>query len=417
MSNPRHIEGLWWFPTDPEKRWFGTLTLDLGATAHLALKSTDGLAEAGTMLQPPVIHGETNAGPVTLLYPFRTGGLFRGVTSTINYSAGFSILGLHLAAAEEFKVNKFSLNIQHLLEWIGHCGFVEHSFGGGEVLIRYQTPECITTPLNPDTRMTLASFASSSSSARERRINEASIWRFESRAGLSFERCRELESAARHLVHFAILKPIYSCELLAYKDGLGHQLGDVFIDREIQVWHGAMRADDSPEVIPGSWVFKLKDLGPNFGVAFDRWLEFCDKFDEPLGCYLGTVYHQLPDTIAFLSMAQCLEAYYSIRHQAHDDQFGDKIEAVLTPIVSLFPGRIPDLNTFAKAVKKTRNYYTHHNPKQLQDGLVARKAELVRMTEVLRVAFQVAVLTELGIPSSHFSRLLNQLYTDLVFYE
>lgn len=419
MSKPREVEGVWWFPPEQGKRWIGTLRLELGASSSLALKSIDGLsADVSFPEQPLVVQGETVGGLVTLLHAMKEGGRFSGTISTIEYSVGIAVLGLHLASREAFLVNQMDLSVQNLHEWFSHSGFLDGGFEAGEMLIRHRLPELTKCNLNDDVEMALVAHVSLGDRARERRISENTTWSFCSKAGFSLGECMRLQSAVRQLLHFALLRPIHLCKIVTRREGVGQQVGDAFVPREIEVWTENLKADDRPEVLRDLWVFQFADLGEDFGGAFSRWLTFCDEFNEALGCYNGTVYHRLPPEIRFLSIAQALEAFYSIRHNAHKNaKFETKILAALTPVASLLSSRISSPQAYAEAVKATRNYYTHHNPIWLNTGLVARSADLLRMIEVLQIAFQVGVLNELGIPPTRFQRLLRQLSSTILSYE
>ena len=79
-------------------------------------------------------------------------------------------------------------------------------------------------------------------------------------------------------------------------------------------------------------------------------------------------------------------------------------------------GLVDDIPDFAKSVLCTRNYYTHHAPKWLDTGKVAKRTDLIRLNEKLRLLFQMCVLTDLKIPSDRFLRLRRQLATDVINY-
>jgi hypothetical protein len=368
MSTPREIEGFWWFPPDQERRWFGTLLLEPETSPSLSLKSADGIS-AGFLfpLRPQVVHGETSRGSVTLLHPMQRSVRCSGAISTNDYHVGIAILGVHISSRQELLVNQVSLSVQNLHEWFGGTGFVQSSCGDNGMLIRHRSKELVEARLNDDLRTALAPQVSLSANARERQVSENTIWRFDSRAGLSLNACLKLQDTVRHLLHFALLRPIHLSRMVATKEGVGQQIGDRFVATEIEVWMSNMKADDQPEPIPALWVFRFADLGEDFGGAFSRWLSFCDEFAEALDCYHGTVYHRLPATIAFLSLTQALEAFQSIRQQSFrgPPHLIGKLETMLAPAASFLPDRMPDSRAYAERVKETRHYYTHHNPESL----------------------------------------------------
>ena len=70
---------------------------------------------------------------------------------------------------------------------------------------------------------------------------------------------------------------------------------------------------------------------------------------------------------------------------------------------------VDDVGGFSDVVHATRNYYTHHNPKWLNKGLVAKRADLFRLNEKLKILFQMWILHEMGVSHDRFGVLRGQL--------
>jgi hypothetical protein len=252
---------------------------------------------------------------------------------------------------------------------------------------------------------------------QERRVREDAALTFRSKAGFSLGHCNELVSAVRLLLHLAVLKKAYPVWMTAYQNGHGYKLGDRWIDQDIEIWSSILREAKSELPIPDHWVFRFDDVRSNFAGFVRKWLDYTEKFAEALNCYSSTVYHPLTAQLAHLSLAQALEAYHDIKFQSHEQRgLRSKIKDLLTPHASSLSDLVANQDTFAAEVAKTRNYYTHHNPDDLASGAVAKRAELVRMNEKLKLLFQMCVLTDLGIPADRFNRLRRQLATEIMDY-
>jgi uncharacterized protein YeaO (DUF488 family) len=203
--------------------------------------------------------------------------------------------------------------------------------------------------------------------------------------------------------------------MTAYQNGHGYQVGDRWIDRDIEIWCSGLRKAKSEIPISDCWVFRFDDVRSTFEVFIRKWLEYVERFDEALSCYSCTVYHSLTDVLHHLNLTQALEAYHGVRFASHDERgFEAKIKQLASLHMGALDGLVDDPADFASRVLCTRNYYTHHNPKWLELGKVAKKAELWRMNEKLKLLFQMCVLTDNGIPADRFSRLRRQLATEII---
>jgi hypothetical protein len=194
-------------------------------------------------------------------------------------------------------------------------------------------------------------------------------------------------------------------------------LGDRWIDQDIEVWSSFLREAESEPPIPEWWIFRFEDVRQDFADFVRKWMDYTETFAEALGCYSSTIYDPLTAELAHLSLTQALEAYHGIRFSSHHKhEFQAKIEELGDMHTASLRGLIDDVGGFAERVLCTRNHYTHHNPKWLATGKVAKRGELFRMNEKLKLLFQMCVLSDLGIPADRFNRLRRQLATEIIDY-
>jgi hypothetical protein len=205
--------------------------------------------------------------------------------------------------------------------------------------------------------------------------------------------------------------------MTAYKNSHGYQVGDRGIDQDIEICGSVLREPTSELPISDFWVFRFEDVAGNFAEFMRRWLEYTERFHEALDCYSCTIYNPLTDVLHHLSLTQALEAYHGVKFASHHEQdFKAKIEELATNHAASLGRLVDNPAEFAERVLCTRNYYTHHNPKWLKTGKVAEKAELCRMSEKLKLLFQMCVLADIGIPTDRFSRLRRQIATEIIDY-
>lgn len=190
-----------------------------------------------------------------------------------------------------------------------------------------------------------------------------------------------------------------------------------WLDQDIDIQSWILREPECEIPISHYWIFRFEDVRGDFADFIGEWLKYVQKFAEPLNCYSSTIYHSLTGELAHLSLTQALEAYHGIQFSSHHKhEFKAKIEELCSLHADSLKGLVDDIPDFSERVLCTRNYYTHHNPKWLLTGKVAKKAELVRLNEKLRLLFQMCVLTDLKIPADRFSRLRRRLATEIIDY-
>lgn len=419
MSAKRQIKSFWWAQERPETRWFGTLTLGLHQTPELELiVERQNPAED---FQPlgSVIHGKDEHGaPITLLFVGSSADSTTGAILKRTFHAGYVLMGIALDAADSFIANSLRFQLQHLYGWLGRTGFKDNP--GGDIAtfvvnFRHQADEWFS--ITSDLDLGIHNTYVASNGFQERRVSEDAALTFRSKTGFSLARCWELVGAMRMLLHFASLKQVYPVWMTAYKDGHGYQIGDRWLDQGIEIESSNLREAKSEFPISHRWLFRFDDVQGDFANFVHKWLDYRQRFSEPLDCYSSTIYHSLTAELTHLSLTQALEAYHGIRFSSHHKhEFQAKIEELGNLHAGSLKGLVDDVRDFAERVLCTRNYYTHHNPKWLTAGKVAEQAELVRLNEKLQLLFQMCVLTDLAVPADRFNRLRRQLASEIINY-
>lgn len=206
--------------------------------------------------------------------------------------------------------------------------------------------------------------------------------------------------------------------MTAYKDGHGYKVQERWVDQDIEVINSSLREAKSEYPLPDRWLFRYQDVKADLAGFIRDWLEYKEKYSEAMNCYSSTIYNSLTDVLSHLSLTQALEAYHSIRFNSHNqNEFRPKIEGLCKLHKDSLKGLVDDIADFSEWVWCSRNYYTHHNPVWLKKGKVAKRGELYRLNEKLRLLFQMCVLTDLHIPKERFWHLRRQIATEVIDYE
>ncbi len=365
---------------------------------------------------PPIIHGlDDHEQPISLLFPGWPQTTATMVMTHVKFTAGYAVLGIHLADASEFRLNVLTLQAQHLYQWLGITGFQRKPKDTSVTYrIDYCRPENQSFQITPDLRLEIHPTNDFSHGGQESVIREDISLSFHSPLGLDLKQCLRLIAALRHLLHLAALSPVYMLSISGTKEGYGRDVQGAFIHHKLTIHNSIIREPVEPDP---RWVFRFDDVQPRFAQFFAQWLDFLRLYDEAFASYSTTVYHSLPHEVEHLCLTQALEAYHGIKHQSHNNQvFLNKIRALATQCLPHLQGLVTDPVAFAEAVRDNRNYYTHHNPNWLKAGRVVQKSALFRLNEKLTFIFQMCVLAELGIPADRFPVLRRQLASDIIDY-
>jgi len=420
VSEKRDIAGFWWLPTNPDERWAGTLTLEQDKSPKLSISVPKSAFESfGRKLSaPPIIHGyNQNGNPISLLvpsWPRIKGGM---AASQVEYSASYAILNLEVSHQEDFKVNTFTLRIQHLQGWFGTTGFLsaEPNSSEADLCIRYKNPKDEAFPIGKDLSIEFRPDYTLHNGFNEKKIQENISVTFVSKDGMNLSQCKEFLNDFRLLLHFATLRGIYPLEIKARKDGHGFTHEGEFIYQDIEIWNSIIKSDVSSDWHPNGWIFKFADVRQKFSDFFTSWIKFTGDYEEALSSYCGTVYHNLPREIEHICITQALEAFHGVKFASHARRnFSGKIQELAETYKDHLKGLVDSAAEFAETVRDNRHYYTHHNPEDLKAGRVVSGAKLIRLNEKLKLIFQMCVLTEMEIPAERFLRLRRQLADDII---
>lgn len=418
MNSEREILGVWWLPDNTDEKWVGTLHLKPDASPRLTAITLKGCGQFLEKPQAPVVvNGYDESGRyITLLFPDWPRSYGGVVVGKIDIRAAYAVLGMNLSNHSEFLVNSVAFQMQYLYGWGEITGFLRPSSPTyPEIHVRYKRPEDLSFEINSDLSVNIWTGFTSQNGAAERTMTEDLRFEFASKKGIGLAEYKRFLLAIRHLLHFATTKPIYPLTAIARKDGHGATIDDTFYPGDIVICNSIFRDPIKNHLLGDEWIFKFSDVRAVFGNFMREWLEYAEKFKEALGCYSGTVYHRLPDTMEHLSLTQALDAYHGVKFQSHKIQdFGAKLRDLIEGKKPFLNGLVDDIADFVKTVVHNRNYYTHHNPKWLEEGRVATGGKLSRINEKLCLLFQMCVLADIGIPQDRFIRLRRQLATDFI---
>ncbi len=424
----REAQGFWWSPDRPDERVFGILQHSNGGSPNLELFS-GGTSASKAVEFGSVIHGTDERGtPITLLNASQ-GNSSRGWSVWGNglerrqIHAGTALIGIHAAETESVGFNTIRIELQQLDGWLGISGFSKDSFlGFPESRLHYRVPEAETFLVEGDIEVRWRVFPQLNDQFVDgrncRRISDLAAVELCSQNGISLKEYAYFLKALRLLLHFASLRPVYPVSVVGWQDDHAFQVGDESIKQEIQVWTSLIHGPESEMPFPDLWTFRYECIRGRFSEIFEKLLRAADELGEAINCYSTTVYHRLPTAVECLCLVQALEAFDGVCNGTFKKRnLNAKIERLVTLHSSALNDLIADAATFGGQVQEARHYYTHHNPEDLNRGMVSKGVDLIRMNERLKILFQTCMLSRLGIPEPNFGRLRRQIASRIVEYE
>jgi len=423
MDGKLTLKGFWWIPGAPEQKVFGVLTQSdkqIELVCHCDQNEKN--LHLNTTVGGTIFGSDEKGCPVTLLITSRVGSTRPGCVETIRIKVGYVLVGIHVSDKNNIRVECIVLEIQHLYGWLGITGFKRQLNGrvgedGMHLVIPYDTPNQIQYKIREDLRIAFGVKTNYSASSQDQSIHEDSYVRVTQSDGLTIEQVWKVASEFRSFLHFAVLEPVYivSMKLFCWQESTRDAISNT---EEVTVWSCNFHNAQTKLPWDPRWAFRYQDMSARFAECFDYWLIYNEKYGEVLDCYMTTVYHKLPATVVFLCLTQALDAYHGIRFESHKDQnFKKKIEDILNANDCVIRGLVDDKALYANQVFVTRNYYTHHNPKWLSTGNVAKGSKLMRMNEVIRILIQSCVICDMGLPIEQSVAVLrSRIASEIIMY-
>jgi hypothetical protein len=410
MKTQEKIKGLWWLPTASNEKWVGTLTIDNEHSLRLKFTVPEGYCTRVTQ-SPDVIHGVNSQDkPITLLFPGWTGSTRSAAFTEYKFIAGYAILGFHLKNASALRLNKATLSLPYVYDWVGRTGFKRSGNGRRGFTLTYTLPKALRFKVTDNLNLEIRTSVRSREGGHLYEVKEATDFRLSFRKAVGLREILDLATAFRGLIHFSTMRPVHLKKLEGNKNRHGTKYREFFLPEDVDIISDSGGPDKERDILPQEFIFTRSDVGGDLGIFFKKWIDYEIEFKDALGRYYTTVYHSQTAEERHLSITRALDAYYGIKYNQRDlNDFPKKIRELATRQHQYIQKWEPKIDDFVEKVKATRHFHTHYNPKWQQKGNVKSGSDLVKLNTVLRIIFQCCVLEDTGISSARFQRLHRQM--------
>lgn len=448
MIATQTYRGLWWLPSTPEDKHEGTLTVTngdarldlLGHFGHeIISESARGIQYSLWLTdQERIVGVSTDGHYVTLVDCTQAsgGGMnFPGIETGV-YRARAVIDGATFDIGEVVEFDHVEIRIAALETWLRFAPAVvrlRDDGSGGTIDFTYATP--IEFTLHDGTTATIRfnGRLEGSGGGTTRAGYEWAAW-----LGLKFGQHRSLDDITaavgwlRNFLSLATGKPLTVFAVDAYRDDIvdGH-------DKPVTM-HLYYPLVHNPEPLQrgvNGWelIFDFPQVRDRFAEVMTLWLALQAPYEPVVGLFFGTLYQQASyREQRFLQYAQAIETYDRLKRPNAKIRDEDEHKALIAGIVDAVPephrkwlkgelawsndlklgqriehvlGGCPNVATrivgdegvkeFVKAVKRTRNYYTHYDPRG-KERAATEPRDMHRLTIQLRALLETAFLLELG---------------------
>lgn len=436
MIETHTFRGHWWLPTNEERKLSGTLTVTKGDAQlelldnfgrRLISKSDKEEVFSLSLGEQPRILGVSTDGKAITLEGHQAASAnehWPGIP-TSTYLREVVLIGAHFDADEEIGFDEISITASDLNAWTeisgfsGKTGMREHEKGYlifEKVDLSYQAPDDIEIPLARGEQAFIRFNAPSEGIGRGTdhvsiRQEAALHLRFAKRTSLGqvFDRVGHL----RNFLSLAIGRPVAILSATGYQDDFVREKSETHIPIRLlwQIPHNPDPPTGSRE--PREMLFTLPAATPDIAQVMRRWFAKQERLEPVFNLFFGSRYH--PDLfldIRFLLHAQAIETYDYRRKRKPGRKdlvarIADVMDGCKTVSKRIVGATLTEREDFIQAVKTSRNFYTHYNPKL--EKKAARSTALLLLYLQLQAIIEMSLLRELGFPARAIHEIFNRV--------
>jgi hypothetical protein len=410
VSERWKFEGVWWLPSNPDTHWDGTLTWKPTKSPRLTLK----FRSVGQTEPPKNVEAflgvDEGGTPITLLRAGASGGTRRGFLSDRKYGVGHILRGIHVESLKGFRANRVDFWFQYLGAWIAEEGFGNRGESDNETWeIQYRRPPDRTFQISSGTTFKICHSSHRSSESRRRSIRYDIFFSVEKTRPFDFFRAVNWLRALQYLLHFACLEKVHATSIRFEDFKHTLKIGEVQYPKELELLTAGIHHPLEKDPRFFDFVFSFSSVEDRFCELCRDWFRFCAEYRESLSAYSTTVYVGLPCEVKLICLTQALEAFHQRRFKpeskSDEAKFINRIKHLCANHSARMLPLVGDVEQFARSVRDSRHYYTHHDPDIRRKGNVASGTPLTLMTYHLQLLFRLCVLSEFGLDADPHSVL------------
>lgn len=431
--------GQWWSPANPDNKVQGVLNFNQSTGARLEL---DGALEG----RPNIINGLSFDNTKITLHDciVSNPNEFWGNTPIMqSYIYAHRIyLGIHFTQQEDIKFKVLYCQMSTLNEWLRKSGFSFEREVGGEV-IKYKPPEAISVLINPELRIAIDFWCSSS--YRYSAVNLKQV----ARVAFHTIKAQSIDDYLRLLHHFRNFLCL-ATQVSTFSQEISGFVNEELPSSEVKIL-GQLDAPISTKDDVYNSLFTFTDVESKFASCLQNWYKKYEILEPVCQLYFGALYGRFVYlNLKFLCLVQALESYHrrtTTNRELPKEQHKERICNILKSVPNEYKewlskklawsneptlqarletlcdsfaisvnSIISDKDSFIRKVVDNRNYLTHYVARLKKKTLKGK--ELFITTETLRAMVEMCLLREVGFSEEEINNLICKHYQDrLKYYE
>ena len=153
--------------------------------------------------------------------------------------------------------------------------------------------------------------------------------------------------------------------------------------------------ESPPKINPARMLFKYPQISERAEDVMNKWINDYERIRPTLALYFAVASEKYTYQDAkFLALAQALEAYHRRTVDGTELIFRERIKGLIEPFEELI-GNSDERAKLVRAIKKTRNYFTHYDEKNKSVAKTDPKSLLLLSQKIVAI-LQLQLLRFLG---------------------
>ncbi len=426
----KEYRGLWWLPSNKERKVAGVLTYFSSEEFKLELIGTfdaeyDGSFLAGfkANLVEPVIHGQSSDGINITLFECFSSFSHTGCAefSTSIYKARVIAIGFHLESLDEKRFFKASVRIPELSYWF-YPAIIKHEYedekhGRGITVKIDNLPDAQREVAKVDVseQLSISLCRDASFKSGDMYFNPSfeqfTSLKIESKENLSLKEFYEAVVRYEQFLSLATFREVGFSELRLFSNDnyYEHIEGDIYY-RSIVIDTKFHTKPSAKKIERHKFIFDHKTIEEQYPCALKIWFNNDWKFDAIRVHLLDSIdYHGSFSYINFLVVIQAVEGYG--RRFMKKTKKRSLLE-ILTVVFQSFAGvECINQNIDLDAIAETRHYHSHLLAKRSDKALDG--INLYELTDELRKVLICCILSYIGFTKDQINDITKHTNNDL----
>lgn len=448
MTERFEIKGLWFLPSNKDKKVSGVLRFDPVEGSYLeligSLDENISLQDFNSLDNGAIILGTSvDSESITLYHCYLSSREKKSVRNEIagpikeTFFVNFILNGYHFENEESFKFNTIASSLQNFDEWLDISGFqIDHEKTIENLYsINYIKPKDIQFDLheNHNGKFTFHVSRPHVYSQKHEYIIQEAWLELNSRNEIGLQEIRQLLNRFQNFLTMGVYQSVYPQKIILYNNNLKNDFGMAGKYRKpIKFYYSSSRQrKNKKEKHSFEMLFNYTKIKDVFPLIIKNWFENYDRLSPAFNLLFDQFYNgAIFNENTFLNLAQSAETLHSriydhtkipkeeyeamkkeileklpqyhswMKEQLH---FGNHLDLSqrLTELTEKYSNEvidkiIPEKSNFVSQVKNLRNYYTHYS-KSLEKKVIPER-DLLFLSERLKMLLVSGFLFEIGIP-------------------